>query len=303
MSTHTLRVEVDSSQLRLDVYLAQVLPDIPSRSFVKKLITSGSVKIDGKKVTPHFKVNEGDEIVVHIPEKPMDSTLLEAENIPIDIFYEDEDLLIVNKAAGMVVHPARGNSRGTLVNALLHHCNQLSDYQSTNRPGIVHRLDQDTSGVLIIAKNNKAHARLARQFQKKTVKKQYLAIVEGEIEFDEGVIDAPLGRHYRFREKRDVQYDHTSKDAQTYYRVIKRCKGVTLVNLYPKTGRTHQLRVHMAYLKHPVLGDEKYGHKKTFPRLALHAQSIGFVHPTKKRYVEFCSKTPQEFLSKVQGAT
>jgi 23S rRNA pseudouridine1911/1915/1917 synthase len=167
------------------------------------------------------------------------------------------------------------------------------------RPGIVHRLDRETSGLLLVAKDNITHTKLAKQFQRRTIKKRYSALVEGEIEFDEGVIHEPIGRHPLHREKKAVQFDERAKDSKTFYHVIKRNNGVTLVSLCPETGRTHQLRVHMSYLGHPILGDEKYGRKKSFHRLALHAQEIGFHHPKTKQYIKFSLRTPKEFLDRV----
>jgi 23S rRNA pseudouridine1911/1915/1917 synthase len=182
---------------------------------------------------------------------------------------------------------------------LLHHCVELSRVNEDMRPGIVHRLDKETSGLLLVAKDNITHTKLAKQFQRHEIKKRYVALVEGTVEFDEGVIDVPIGRNPFHREKKSVQYDDTAKDSVTYYRVIKRSQGVTLVSLFPKTGRTHQLRVHMAHLRHSILGDDKYGKAKSFSRLALHAQAIGFRHPHTRNYLEFYSKSPREFLAKV----
>lgn len=299
MSTYALKVELEHDRERLDVYLTQALPDIPSRSFVQKLLEAGSVLVNKKQAKAHYKVRAGDNINVDVAAEFLDPHPVPPENIPLDIFYEDEFLLVVNKPAGMLVHPAQGYYSGTLVNALLFHCRQLSDFNTALRPGIVHRLDKETSGLMIAVKDNQTHAQLARQFQKHKVKKQYIALVEGEVEFDEGIIDAPLGRHSVHHDLRDVQYNDAAKDAVTFYRVIKRHKGVTLVSLFPKTGRTHQLRVHMNHIHHPILGDAKYGRKGSFPRLALHAQAIGFEHPHWKCFLEFSCRPPGEFLKKV----
>lgn len=301
MSTHTLKVSEENHNLRLDVFLAQNLPRVPSRTFVKKLIDAGHVLVNKEKVKAHCKVETADKIEVDIPEELLEPDHIEPENIPLDIFYEDDYLLVINKPAGMIVHPAQGCYTGTLVNALLHHCQQLSDVNTNFRPGIVHRLDQDTSGLMLVAKDNRTHANLARQFEEHTVRKKYLALVQGQIEFDEGKIDAPLGRHLYHREKRDVQFTDEAREAVTFYRVLKRSVNATFVALFPQTGRTHQLRVHMAYLKHPILGDEKYGKKETFPRLALHAQAIGFIHPQNNCFLEFSSRPPPEFLAAIQG--
>ncbi|MBI3617415.1 MAG: RluA family pseudouridine synthase [Candidatus Omnitrophica bacterium] len=301
MSTYALKVEPEHDRERLDVYLTQALPDIPSRSFVQKLLgAAGSVLVNKKQAKAHYKVRAGDNINVDVAAELLDPHPILPENIPLDIFYEDEFLLVVNKPAGMLVHPAQGHYSGTLVNALLFHCQQLSDFNTALRPGIVHRLDKETSGLMIAVKDNQTHAQLARQFQKHKVKKQYIALVEGEVEFDEGIIDAPLGRHSVHHDLRDVQYNDAAKDAVTFYRVIKRHRGVTLVSLFPKTGRTHQLRVHMNHIHHPILGDAKYGRKGSFPRLALHAQAIGFEHPHWKCFLEFSCRPPGEFFKKVE---
>jgi 23S rRNA pseudouridine1911/1915/1917 synthase len=296
----TLKVAPEHEGLRLDVYLTQVLPDIPSRSFIKKVVDAGHVTLKKKPIKAGYKIEAGDEIDVVIPDDLREPSEVVPEDIPLEIFYEDQDLIIINKPIGMVVHPAKGNYTGTLVNALVHHCQQLSDVNESFRPGIVHRLDEETSGLIIVAKHNIAHTKLAKQFARHEVQKKYVALVEGNVEFDERKIDEPLARHPKYREKRDVQYTDDAKEAVTFYRVIKRANNVTLVALFPKTGRTHQLRVHMAHIGHPILGDEKYGHKATFPRMALHAQSIGFKHPTTKEFIEFSSKIPQEFLDKAR---
>lgn len=336
MPTHTLNVGTDDHHKRLDVFLTQAMVDIPSRSFVKKLIDQSHVRVNQNIVKAHHKVAQGDVIVVQIPQELLAPVHIVSEDIPLDIFYEDENLLVVNKKAGMVVHPSQGCYSGTLVNALLHHCQQLSDVNGSThpdqsrglltidperrpstplgpspelvegrrrrvntalRPGIVHRLDRETSGLLVVAKDNITHTKLAKQFQQQRVVKHYVALIDGEMEFDEGVVEAPLGRHIRDRQKRDVRFDETAKEAVTYYRVIRRFQGISLVRLSPKTGRTHQLRVHMSHIGHPILGDEKYGRKQSFPRLALHAQSLGFIHPRQKCFIEFCSQPPKEFFS------
>jgi len=205
-------------------------------------------------------------------------------------------LVVINKPAGLTVHPASGSQSGTLVNGLMYHYKELSDVNGTVRPGIVHRLDRDTSGLILIAKTNVAHARLGRQFEKHTVIKRYLARVQGCVQFDQGVINAALERHKKYHDHRQVAEEGRGKAAITLYRVLKRFPKSTLVALYPQTGRTHQLRVHMKHLGHPILGDEKYGLGTSFPRLALHAQSIAFTHPHTRAYIEFSCPAPQEFL-------
>ena len=294
MLKHALKVGEESKDLRIDVYLTKTLPEVPSRSFIQKLIESGKVFVNDRTVKPNYKVSVNDRIAVDFELLTTDD--LAAEDIPLDIFYEDDDILIVYKPAGMIVHPAQGCYTGTLVNALLHHCKSLSSINTSSRPGIVHRLDRETSGLMVVAKTNLAHARLARQFEKHTVRKRYVALVNGVIEFDEGMIDASLGRHPVHREKKTVVSEEGGKEAKTFYQVLRRFKDRTLVALFPRTGRTHQLRVHMRHLGHSILGDDKYGKKDSFPRLALHAQSIGFLHPVSKKYIEFSSVMPAEFL-------
>ncbi len=296
MSTHILKIDHENSQLRLDVYLTQTLPDVPSRTFVQKLIEAGKVLVNKKIVKANYKVVEGDEVFVDLV-LPLKDQGLAGENIPLDIFYEDDSLLIINKPPGLLVHPANEkNVSGTLANALVHHCKSLSDFNEEVRPGIVHRLDRETSGLMVVAKDNQTHAKLAKQFEHHEIKKKYLALVEGEVQFDEGLIDAALGRHPRYHDRQKISYEDVAKEATTFYRVVKRVKGKTLIALFPQTGRTHQLRIHMAHLGHSILGDEKYGKLNSFPRLALHAQSIGFVHPKTGKFVEFSSRPPKEFL-------
>ncbi|MDD3374834.1 MAG: RluA family pseudouridine synthase [Candidatus Omnitrophica bacterium] len=293
MDTHTLIVGEDHVNERVDIFLASNLPQCPSRSFAKHLIDQNLVSVNQKIVKPHYKIQIGDAIEVK-SELPGELRAT-PQDIALDIFYEDEDIVVVNKPVGMVVHPAPGCRSGTLVNALLYRYQELSTAGDALRPGIVHRLDKETSGLIVVARNNKSHVRLAGQFEKRIVKKQYVALVENLIEFDEGKIDVPLGQHPQHREKRAILAAN-AKSAETVYRVLKRFKKSTLVALMPKTGRTHQLRVHMAYLGHPILGDDKYGKKANFPRLALHARSIVFKHPTKFKWIGFSSIIPKEFL-------
>ena len=297
---HAFNVQAEQKNLRLDIFLTQNIPDIPSRTFVKKMIEEGRVLVNKKKVKAHYKTETSDRIEVDIPEESLPLDSIEPEDIPLDIFYEDDYLIVIHKPVGMLVHPAYGRAKGTLVNALLHHSARLSDVNAEFRPGIVHRLDEDTSGLILIAKDNQTHVQLAGQFKDHTIKKKYIALVQGEIEFDEGRIDAPLGRHFYYRDKRGVRFTDSAQEAVTYYRVIKCVRGITFVALFPQTGRTHQLRVHMAYLKHPILGDEKYGKKETFPRLALHAQAIGFIHPQLNSFMEFSSQIPADFLAQIK---
>jgi len=300
--TRAFTVEEGHAGLRLDIYLTQVVEDIPSRSFVKKLIDDGRVTVNGKTTKVNYKMVEGDKVKAEVNPAEWARHDIEGQDIPLDIFYEDDDIAIINKPIGITVHPAAGNKSGTLVNALVHHFEQLSDVNGDVRPGIVHRLDRDTSGLLVIAKTNVAHARLGRQFEKHTVMKRYVALVQGKVQFDQGMVDVNLKRHVKYHDQRQVDKEsgERSKEAVTLYEVLKRNPNkTTLVALYPQTGRTHQLRVHMAHLGHPILGDDKYGRKESFPRLALHAQSIGFIHPTTKQYVEFSCPIPKEFLAPV----
>lgn len=292
MPTFTFIAAQEDNNLRLDVYLSRALPQPTSRTFIQHLIVQGKVRVNSAPAKPHRKIKAGDRMVVEF-EPPMPSKL-EPENIPLEIIYEDADILVINKPAGMVVHPAAGNYSGTLVNAILYHCKKLSDLNHPLRPGIVHRLDKDTSGVMVVAKNNASHMVLAKQFAEHSIQRKYVALVNGLVEFDEGMVDLPLGRHQRDRKKMAVTFTK-SREAQTVYKVVKRLGDKTLLEIFPRTGRTHQIRVHLAYLGHPVLGDKKYGTATSFSRLALHAQSLGFMHPTKGIHMEFNSELPPEF--------
>ncbi len=295
MSLHVLKVEEKDNQLRLDLFLTRNLPEAFSRTFIQRLIEADCVLVNGQKAKAHHKMTINDEVKVSVALPETLDDKIKPEDIPLDIFYEDVTLLVINKPAGMTVHPAKGIYSGTLVNAILYHCQQLSDIHPF-RPGIVHRLDRETSGLMVVAKTDVAHRNLARQFEKRLVKKTYLAWVHGKVEFEEGVIDVALGPHPVFFDKKAVAFDEKAKKAKTFYRVLKREKDKTLVECFPKTGRTHQLRVHWAYLGHPILGDEKYGRKDSFPRLALHAQVLGLFHPRTTKYIEFSSVPPREFL-------
>ena len=290
MENYTLKATEQDSSARLDVFLFKYLQDIGSRSFIQKLIISGKVCINNNQIIkPHHKVKPGDEISIEVTPQKYDTNVL-PENIPLDIVFEDEDLLVINKPINMVVHPAPGNYSGTLVNALLFHYENLSDVNHPLRPGIVHRLDKDTSGLLVVAKNNYTHIGLAKQFQKHTIERKYIAIVKGVVQFNEDIIELPLGRDSRNREKIAVNF-FNARDAKTKYKVIKRFENATLLELTPFTGRTHQLRVHLAHLGHPILGDLKYGGGKS-GRMCLHAKSIAFLHPKKKELMKFDSQVP-----------
>jgi len=266
-----------------------------SRSAAQKLVSEGLVIVNGKACGKSCRLKQGDVIHVVLPEPEPLAT--EAQNIPLDIVYEDADVIIVNKPKGMVVHPATGNFDGTLVNALLYHCgDSLSGINGVMRPGIVHRIDKDTSGLLIVAKNDLAHKSLAAQIKEHSVKRVYEAVVCGLLKDENGTIDAPIGRHPIHRKRMAVTDKH-SRNAVTHYEVIERFPKYTHVRLRLETGRTHQIRVHMAHIGHPVAGDVVYGHKKEagLDGQCLHARLIGFVHPATGEYMEFQSELPAYF--------
>lgn len=282
--------------MRLDLLLADyaVSGNLGlSRTALQKLIREGKVLVNScAQDKPHYKVSPGDNIRVFLPGK--EKTEFLPQVIPLDIVYEDDDLLVINKQSGLVVHPAPGNRQDTLVNALLGRSTQLSDVNKT-RPGIVHRLDKETSGLLVVAKNNPSHLKLAKQFSQHSITRKYIAIVCGRVEFNENVIEAPIGRDPLRRKNMAISFLPNAKYAKTYYRTLKRQDKFSLLELRPFTGRTHQLRVHLAHLGHPILGDTKYGKNKNFSRLALHAQEIGFIHPSTNKPMHFTSNVPQEF--------
>lgn len=278
---------------RLDVFLAR-MDETLSRSRVQRLIADGHVMVDGKTPKASQRLSEGATVEVEMPE-PEAADIL-PEQIPLDILYEDEDVIVVNKARGMVVHPAAGVSRGTLVNALLAHCKDLSGINGALRPGIVHRLDKDTSGVMIAAKNDAAHRSLAEQIQQKTAKRVYWAILTGNIAEEEGVIHGAIGRNPKDRQKMAVVREN-GKDATTNFRVLERFGAYTLVECRLMTGRTHQIRVHMAYIGHPVVGDPKYGAKKcpfSIEGQALHSKTLMFTHPRTGERMEFEAPLPED---------
>lgn len=285
-------VEINDSGKRIDKYLNENTEY--TRSKIQKMIENGNILVNDIKVKDSYKVKENDYITIEAIEETTD---ILPENIPLDIYYEDDDLIVVNKPSGMVVHPAPGNYTGTLVNALIYHTNNLSKVNTNIRPGIVHRIDADTSGLLLVAKNDKAHNILAEAIQKKEVVREYIALVEGIIMEDTATIDAPIGRDKNNRKKMTVTSEN-SKDAVTHIKVLDRYKDSTLIRCKLETGRTHQIRVHLSYIGHPVVNDPVYGHKKLIDKdfgQMLHAEKLGFVHPTTKEYMEFTAKPPKRF--------
>jgi 23S rRNA pseudouridine1911/1915/1917 synthase len=287
-------VEVIDGGKRLDAFLSGQL-DL-SRSYIAELIEGGDILLNGNTAKKKATVFAGDIITVNLPE-PKELTTI-PEDIPLDIVYEDDDLLVVNKPKGMVVHPAAGNTCGTLVNALLFHCGgSLSGINGVLRPGIVHRIDKDTSGLLIVAKNDNSHKCLAEQIKEHSFKREYRAIVYGNVKQDSGTVNAPIGRDPKNRQKMCVIYVN-SKPATTHYEVLERYDGFTFMKFRLETGRTHQIRVHMASIGHSVAGDPIYGPKKIITELSgqcLHAGTIGFIHPTTNEYMEFTSPLPEYF--------
>ncbi len=293
-------VEEDRKGTRLDVVLSLVIEET-SRSHLQKLIDIGRVEVNGEIGTSKkYKVKTGDSIKVTIPE-PVHLNVM-PEDIPIDIVYEDEDVLVVNKPKGMVVHPAAGNYTGTLVNAILYHCKTLSSINGVIRPGIVHRIDKDTSGLLMIAKNDMAHHSLAEQLAAHSITRAYRAVVYHNFQEDTGTVNAPIGRDPKNRMKMAVT-KLNSKEAITHYKVLQRFGSFTYIEARLETGRTHQIRVHMAHINHPLLGDAVYGPKKVVLGVEsqmLHAKLLGFRHPKTGEYLEFESPLPQEFINVIK---
>lgn len=297
LNTFEFIVEEEMKGTRLDVVLSIVIEEA-SRSHLQKLIDIGRVEVNGEVDTSKkYKVKTGDSIKVTIPE-PVHLNVT-PEDIPLDIVFEDEDLLVVNKPKGMVVHPAAGNFTGTLVNAILYHCKTLSSINGVIRPGIVHRIDKDTSGLLMIAKNDAAHRSLAEQLASHSIKRAYRAVVYHNFQEDAGTVNAPIGRDPKNRLKMTVT-QMNSKEAVTHYRVLQRFGSFTYIECSLETGRTHQIRVHMAHINHPLLGDAVYGPKKKAMGVEtqmLHAKVLGFHHPKTEEYMEFNSPLPQEFAN------
>jgi 23S rRNA pseudouridine1911/1915/1917 synthase len=294
-------VKPDTARERLDIFLCKEIG--LSRSQTDKLIRAGMVKLNNGKAKPGYRIKRDDRIIVKVP--PAKEMTAKPEDIPLNIIYEDNDIIVLNKPPGIVVHPAAGNAEGTLVNALLHHCKDLSGIGGTVRPGVVHRLDKDTSGLIVFAKTNEAHLNLSRQIKDREVKKTYLALVYGRMKKDSGIIDAHIGRHPVHRKKMAVirSANLKKREALTHYKVVKRYAGYTLVELDLKTGRTHQIRVHLSYIGYPVAGDRTYSRKKDdigASRQMLHAIRLCFNHPITGKYMEFKAEMPGD-MEKVLG--
>lgn len=292
-----LTVDESGAGVRIDKFLSDTLDGF-TRSGISKLIADGNVTVNGTEISKNYKCRMNDNILVIVPDAvPLE---VQAQNIPLDIVYEDDDLLVVNKPKGMVVHPAAGNYSKTLVNALLYHCrDSLSGINGVIRPGIVHRIDKDTSGLLIVAKNDAAHLSLAEQIKQHSFHRAYQAVCYGNIKEDSGTVHQPIGRNPKDRKKMAVT-DKNSKDAVTHYEVLKRYGDFTHIKCILETGRTHQIRVHMAYIGHPLAGDSVYGPKKVIESLngqCLHAGEIGFIHPRTGEYLEFRSGLPDYFTA------
>lgn len=292
-----IEIQEEVAGTRLDKLISMHRPET-SRTQIQQWIREGHILINEKIEKPNYRVKENDLIVLEEP-APEPLNII-AEDLDLDIVYEDTDVLIVNKRRGMVVHPAKAHASGTLVNGLMHHCTDLSGINGVLRPGIVHRTDKDTSGLLMVAKNDKAHVSLVDQLVAKTVKRVYIALVHGHIPHNNGTIEAPIGRGEHDRQKMVVT--DRGKDAVTHFKVLERFNEYTLVECELETGRTHQIRVHMEYIEHPLVGDPKYGPKQTIPfgGQVLHAGTIGFIHPGTNEYVEFTVEPPEDFQQLVK---
>lgn len=295
MSQISLQADETYMDERLDKFLSAMLPD-QSRSYLQKIIKDGNVLVNGEPKKSSYRLEDGDEVTADLPE--LKSPDIEPENIPLDILYEDDSILMVNKPKGMVVHPSAGHYTGTLVNAVLWHCQgQLSGINGVSRPGIVHRIDKDTTGVLVVCKNDASHNAVAAQLKEHSITRKYRAIVHGVIKEDEGTVDAPIGRHPTERKKMASGVKN-GKRAVTHYRVLERFQGYTYVECQLETGRTHQIRVHMASIHHPLLGDTVYGPAKDSHHLegqTLHAMVLGLIHPVTGEYLEVEAPLPEYF--------
>lgn len=296
MNTEQFEVQMDQENTRLDKYLSMIYPD-SSRASFQKLIKNGDVLVNGRVQKASYLIHAEDLVSVSIPEAA--STAIVPEDIPLDILYEDEDLLIVNKPKGMVVHPSAGHYSGTLVNAVMYHCkDSLSGINGEIRPGIVHRIDKDTTGSLIVCKNDQSHVKIAEQIKEHSVNRIYVGIVCGNLKEDEGTVEGAIGRHPTQRKKMAIN-EKNGKPAITHFRIQERFGNFTFVRFRLETGRTHQIRVHMASIGHPLLGDELYGGARSgFQQLqgqTLHAETIGFIHPSTGEYMEFSAPLPDYF--------
>ena len=294
---HEIDVLESQAGIRVDKFLSDELPEL-SRSYIQKLIKEEMIIVNGKAVKANYKLDTGDLVIVEQPELKEPDIL--AEDIPLEILYEDPDLLIVNKPKGMVVHPSAGHYSGTLVNALMYYCrDDLSGINGVMRPGIVHRIDMDTTGSLLVCKNDFTHQHIAEQLKQHSIKRIYHAIVHGVIKEEEGTIDAPIGRHPVERKRMSINHKN-GKAAITHYKVIQRFQNYTYIQCQLETGRTHQIRVHMASIRHPLLGDTVYGPAKCPFKLqgqTLHAKTIGIVHPRTGEYIEVDAPLPEYFTS------
>ena len=302
----TLHVGSSIKERRIDKYLHGRFSNL-SRRFLQDAIKAGAVKVNGKTVRPSFKLGPADVVELTLPEPPSKDIL--PEDIPLNVIYEDDEIIILNKQPGILVHPARGNTHGTLVNALAFYCDTLSSGLGEFRPGIVHRLDKNTTGVMVVAKNDTAQWKIAGQFERRQVNKTYLAIVHGTPDLTRDRINAPLGVHPRMREKYAIRPD-TGKESITFYEVLESFRGFSFMKMAPKTGRTHQIRVHLSYLKHPIVADDMYGGKLVYPwqladaepaaqepvisRVALHAHTLEFKHPATEKMVKFEAPLPED---------
>lgn len=293
MEKHCFTADIEHEDQRIDRYLTEMLPE-QSRSFFQKLIRDGFVMVNHIIVKVNYRLKTGDVIEIDIPDAV--PTEIVPENIPLDILYEDDDLLIVNKPKGMVVHPAVGHSTGTLVNAIMYHCQgNLSGINGEIRPGIVHRIDKDTTGSLIICKNDEAHRNIAEQIKEHSVTRRYVGVVAGTFSEESGTVEGAIGRHPNDRKRMTIN-EKNGKPAVTHYRVLQTLKGASFMEFELETGRTHQIRVHMASISHPLLGDTVYGNSKNPYKLqgqALHARTIGFIHPTTGEYIEVSTPIPE----------
>ena len=287
----------ENANWRLDKIVAKKMPEF-SRTRIQEMINHGLVLVNQKMEKPSYKIKIGDQIeIIVVDNTDLD---LEPENIPLNIVYEDNDIIVVDKPSGMIVHPSPGIVHGTLVNALLYHCDDLSGINGVNRPGIVHRIDKETSGLLVIAKNDHAHRMLSKQLRNHDMTRSYIALVHGLIPHQHGKVDAPIGRDSKDRQKMAVTM-HNSKRAVTNFTVLRRYRSMSLIECRLETGRTHQIRVHMSYIGYPVYGDPKYGWRKddqTYGQF-LHAKKLGFIHPTTNKYMEFESELPEYFKQKL----